>query len=476
MEQFNAFIDSFSNILSGYVLIVLILTAGIWLTVRLGWLQIFHLPKALKYMVKNEEGGEGDVSSFGALCTALSATIGTGNIVGVATAVAEGGPGALFWMTVAAFFGMATKYAEGMLAVKYRIFSKNGVQGGPFYYIENGMGKNWKWLAALFAAFGFIAGLMGIGTITQISGITTAAGDFFDPAKSHIAFSIAGHSYSYAVVISGAVVTVASAIVLIGGVKRIAKVSELVVPFMALIYLAICILLIIFNIKAVPAAIVTIIKAAFNPRAVTGGVIGSITIALQKGIARGIFSNESGLGSAPIAMASAQSKDHVRQGLVAMTGTFDTMIICALTGLAIVITGTWNQGLEGVEITAHAFRNGLPFNPNISSFLLMLSLTFFAFTTILGWNYYSERCLQYLIGEKPAALKAYKWAYILIVLVGPYLTVSLVWKIADICSALMALPNLVGLLALSGIVAKETKDYFNKDKIDYKQPRKAVRF
>ena len=246
---------------------------------------------------------------------------------------------------------------------------------------------------------------------------------------------------------------------------------------MALIYISACVILIVYNIKAVPAAIATIIKAAFSPKAVTGGVIGSAIIALQKGIARGIFSNESGLGSAPIAMASAKSKDCVRQGLVAMTGTFDTMIICALTGLAIVVTGAWNQGLEGVEITANAFRNGLPFNPAFSSFVLMLSLTFFAFTTILGWNYYSERCLQYLIGERTKALKVYKWAYIIIVLIGPYLTVSFVWKIADICSALMAFPNLVGLLALSGVVAKETREYFNKDKIDYKKkPRKAVRY
>ncbi|MBQ7718247.1 MAG: alanine:cation symporter family protein [Clostridia bacterium] len=478
MEHINTFLEGFANILSGYVLVALVLAVGILLTIKLKWIQIFRLPKALKYMVKNEDGGQGDVSSFGALCTALSATIGTGNIVGVATAVSQGGPGALFWMTVASFFGLATKYTEGMLAVKYRVFSKSGAQGGPFFYIENGMGKKWKWLAVLFAVFGVTAGLFGIGTITQISGITTAAGDFFDPDKAHIAFSLAGRPYSCAVVISGALVTVSAAVVLIGGVKRIAKFSEFVVPFMAGIYLTACTVIICSRIVELPSAVMMIVKAAFDPKAVTGGAVGSVMIAVQKGIARGIFSNESGLGSAPIAIASAKSKDHVRQGLVAMTGTYDTMIICALTGLAIVMTGTWNKGLEGVEITAQAFRIGLPFIPAISALLLMISLSFFAFTSILGWNYYSERCLQYLIGEKPTALKIYKWAYILIVFIGPYLTVSFVWKIADICSALMALPNLVGLLALSGFAAKETSEYFKKDKIQDAEnaPRKVVRY
>lgn len=465
MEMFDAMLDSIDSFVWGPVLIVLILATGIYLTARLGFLQIRHLGKALKFMVKNEDNGEGEVTSFGALCTALSATIGTGNIVGVATALVAGGPGALFWMEIAALFGMATKYAEGLLAVKYRTIDKEGhVLGGPFYYIENGMGKNWKWLAKLFAFFGVCVGLMGIGTFTQVNGITSAVGNFFDPNASNT-INVLGRETSIAVVIAGIILTVFVALVVIGGLKRIATVSQVVVPFMAIIYVLFCLVLLIFNIKQIPAAIVEIVTSAFGAKAVAGGTLGAIIVAMQKGIARGIFSNEAGLGSAPIAAAAAQTKEPVRQGLVSMTGTFiDTIVICTMTGLSIVITGAWDIGLEGVAVTTYAFQTGIPFAGEVIAFILMLCLIFFAFTTILGWDYYSERCLEYLSGRRQGVVKGYRWLYILAVFIGPYFTVSEVWVIADIFNALMAIPNLIALLFLSNVIVTETKAYLARHK------------
>lgn len=462
----NDFLVHVYDFVWGVPLMVLILSGGLLLTIRLGLLQMRKLPLALKWMVKNEEGGEGEISSFAALCTALSATIGTGNIVGVATAVCAGGPGALFWMIVAAFFGMATKYAEGLLAVKYRVVTSDGhTLGGPFYYIEQGMGTKWKWLAKIFAFFGVCVGLLGIGTFSQVNGIASAVNNFFDPNNEHCvkALPFLG-GYSWTVVIVSLVLTFCVAAVLIGGVKRIANVCQVVVPFMAIIYFAFAVLLIICNIKAVPAALVTIVKAAFDPKAITGGAVGSMLVALQKGVARGIFSNEAGLGSAPIAAAAARTKEPVRQGLVSMTGTFvDTIVICTMTGLSIVLTGAWKvEGLEGVGVTAYAFQKGLPFPPEVSSFILMLCLVFFAFTTILGWDYYSERCFEYLSGGKMKYVKVFRWVYILAVLIGPYMTVSTVWTIADIFNGLMALPNMIALFALSGVVATETKEFFKR--------------
>lgn len=409
--QINNLINWLDAVVWGLPLIILILFTGCLLTIRLGVLQIRHLGKALKFMIKNEDGGEGEVSSFGALCTALSATIGTGNIVGVATAIAAGGPGALFWMVIAAFLGMATKYAEGLLAIKYRTIDDEGhVLGGPFYYIENGMGHGWRWLAKIFAFFG-----AGVG------------------------------------------------LVVLGGIKRISKVAQVVVPFMAVLYVTLALIILITNITAVPAAIVTIVKSAFTGSALAGGAMGTMIMAMQKGIQRGIFSNESGLGSAPIAAAAAQTKEPVRQGLVSMTGTFiDTIVICSMTGLSIVITGTWNTGLEGVAITTAAFQQGLPFPPVVASFSLMLCLVFFAFTTILGWDYYGERCLEYLLNRNQTAVKTYRWLYIICVFIGPYMTVAAVWNIADIFNALMAFPNLIALLALNGVVRNETKDFFKR--------------
>ena len=466
-KTINDILVNIDNFVWGIPLMVLILAGGILLTVRLGVMQFRKLPLALKWMVKNEEGGEGEISSFSALCTALSATIGTGNIVGVATAVGAGGPGALFWMIVAAFFGMATKFAEGLLAVKYRVVAKDGHSlGGPFYYIEQGMGKKWKWLAKIFAFFGVCVGLFGIGTFSQVNGISSAVHGFFDSANAHCVNLPFLGEYSWSVVISSLVLAFCVASVLIGGIKRIASVSQVIVPFMAIIYFLFAGILIVTNITAVPSAIAVIVEAAFSPRAITGGAVGSMFVAMQKGVARGIFSNEAGLGSAPIAAAAAQTKEPVRQGLVSMTGTFiDTIVICTLTGLSIVLTGAWQvKGLEGVGVTTYAFQKGLPFPPEVSAFVLMLCLVFFAFTTILGWDYYGERCLEYLFNRNMKHVKIFRWIYILAVFIGPYMTVSAVWTIADIFNGLMAIPNMIAIFALSGVVAKETRDFFKRHK------------
>ena len=465
------FLLKVDDLVWGVPLIVLIIACGVWLTYRVRLLQVFHLGKALRLMVKNEEGGHGEVTSFGALCTALSATIGTGNIVGVASAIGAGGPGALFWMEVAAFFGMATKYAEGLLAIKYREIDETGhALGGPFYYIERGMGQSWKWLATCFAAFGALAGLLGIGTITQINGITTAAQNFFDPNAEHVVMTIGSGDGASVItvttVIVGLIVTVGVALVVIGGIKRIASVSEIIVPFMAVIYVFFGVLVLLCNITAIPGALYQVFVGAFAPQAVAGGIVGiTIRTAIQKGVARGIFSNEAGLGSAPIAAAAAQTKDAVRQGLVTMTGTFiDTIVICTMTGLSIVITGAWQPelGLEGAQVTMYAFQKALPFPNQVCSFLLMMCLVFFAYTTILGWDYYSERCLEYLTKGNMGPVRVYRWLYIAAVFVGPYMTVKAVWTIADIFNGLMALPNIIALLALSGVVAKETAAYFEE--------------
>lgn len=466
-SMINQFLVAVDDFVWGVPLMVLIMSGGILLTVRLGLLQIRRLPLALKWMFKNEQGGKGEISSFAALCTALSATIGTGNIVGVATAVCTGGPGALFWMVLAAFFGMATKYAEGLLAVKYRVVAPDGHSlGGPFYYIERGMGEKWKWLGKIFAFFGVCVGLFGIGTFSQVNGISSAVQNFFDPEKANCVNIPFLGEYSWAVVISSLLLAFCVAAILIGGIQRIATVSQIIVPFMAVIYLIFSVSLILFNIKAVPAAVVTVVKGAFQPAAVTGGVVGTMVVAMQKGVARGIFSNEAGLGSAPIAAAAAQTKEPVRQGLVSMTGTFiDTIVICTLTGLSIVLTDAWQvEGIEGVQVTTYAFQHGLPIPPQISSFVLMICLVFFAFTTILGWDYYSERCLEYLTKGNKRTILTYRWIYIFAVFIGPYMTVSAVWTIADIFNGLMALPNMIAMFALSGVVVKETKSFFKAEK------------
>ncbi len=479
LTAFTNLVDTVDGWVWGVPLIGAILVTGLILTAVLRLNHLFNLKNAFRYMFNQEEGGgvSGEVSSFGALCTALSATIGTGNIVGVATAIGTGGPGALFWMEVAAFFGMATKYAEGLLAVKYREVAPDGrVLGGPFYYIEKGLGRRWKPLAVAFAFFGALAGIMGIGTITQIHGITSAVQRFFDPkfdpADLATGVQLFGTTYSLPVVIAGLVVTICVGLVVIGGLKRIARVSTVIVPFMAIFYLVIIVFLLLGNLSKVTAAIELIVRAAFNPQAFTGGVVGTVFIAMQKGIARGIFSNEAGLGSAPIAAAAAKTNEPARQGLVCMTGTFiDTIVICTMTGLAIVVTGAWEPslGLKGVDITIEAFSRGLsflgPHSGTIASFFLMTALTFFAFTTILGWDYYSEKCLEYLVGtERQWAVKAYRILYVAVVFIGPYLTVSVVWGIADVFNGLMAFPNLVALVLLSPVVARTTSDFLKRMK------------
>ena len=461
-ESFNSILKTIDSFVWGLPLIILIISVGLFLTIRLKGLQITKLGLAIKHMVKNEASGDGEVSGFASLCTALSATIGTGNIVGVATALVAGGPGALFWMWIAALVGTATKYSECLLAVKYRVIQKDGhILGGPFYYIEHGMGKKWKWLAKLFAFFGVGVGLLGIGTFTQINGITSAVNNFFD-ANNQWTVTLFGREYSWSVIISGILLTIFTALVLIGGLKRISSVAQVIVPFMAVTYFVVTLAILVYNFREIPNALATIVQSAFGLRAVGGGAIGSMMMAMQMGVARGIFSNEAGLGSAPIAAAAAVADAPAQQGLISMMGTFiDTIVICTMTGLTIVITGSWNIGLEGVSVTTRAFQMGLPLPAQFSSFILMLCLVFFAFTTILGWNYYSERCLEYIIGDKKNVIKAYKWLYILCIFIGPFMTVSAVWTIADIFNGLMAIPNLIALIALNGVVVAETNKYLN---------------
>ena len=474
IESLTNIVNKVDDIVWGVPLIVSILTTGILLSAMLRFRHLLHLGNAFRYVFHPGEGHHGEVTSFGALCTALSATIGTGNIVGVATAITTGGPGAIFWMEIAALFGMATKYAEGLLAVKYREIAPDGrVLGGPFYYIERGLGPKWKPLAVTFAICGVFAALLGIGTITQINGIVSAVQRFFDPgfdpATATNGVRILGTAYSPSVMVAGAVVTTCVGLVVIGGLKRIAKVSMVVVPFMAVSYTAFCLMVMFGNLDKIPGAVMLIVKAAFDPAAVTGGAVGTLFVAMQKGIARGIFSNEAGLGSEPIAAAAAKTNEPARQGFVSMTGTFiDTTVICTMTGLTIVLSGAWDPSrkLEGVNVTIEAFARGLSFIPGgatVVPLFLMLALAFFAFTTILGWDYYSEKCLEYLVGmHRTHIIKLYRLLYVAVVAIGPYLTVSMVWGISDIFNGLMAFPNLVALVLLSPVVARTTCDFLDR--------------
>ena len=308
------------------------------------------------------------------------------------------------------------------------------------------------------------AGLLGIGTFTQVNGITSAVNSFFDPNNIYTV-ALFGREYSWSVVVAGFIVTIAAALVLIGGVKRISYVSQVIVPFMALFYILSVIIILVTHASEIPSALIEVLESAFGLRAAAGGALGAMMIAMQKGIARGIFSNEAGLGSAPIAAATVKTDEPVEQGLVSMTGTvIDTLIICTMTGLSILVTDAWNIGLEGVNVTTRAFQVGLPFDAQISSFILMMCLVFFAFTTIIGWDYYSERCIEYIVGDKPKVIKAFRWIYIAAVLIGPFMTVSEVWTMADIFNGLMAFPNLIALFALSGVVVAETNAYFEKQK------------
>ena len=473
MENFSTIVSKIDGIVWGIPTMVLILATGLIMTIAAKGIQFTKLGRAFKGIFKKNEG-QGELSGFAALCTALSATIGTGNIVGVGTAIAAGGPGALFWMWIAAILGTATKYAECMLAIKYREVKPDGhILGGPFYTIEKGMGKSWKPLAILFAVFGALAGLLGIGTMTQVNGITDAVNMAF--SNSGTAFTIAGNSYSWATVIGGVVVTLCAALVIIGGLKRISKVAEKIVPAMAIVYVFLGLSVIIMNFTDIPAAFALIFKSAFGWKAVAGGAAGwvmkQVLDSMQKGIARGIFSNEAGLGSAPIAAAPVQTNEPVEQGLVNMTGTvIDTLIVCTMTGLAIVLAMTnadflaqyQENGWKGVQLTANALSWDLGGDGVSIKFLLMLCLAFFAFTTILGWDYYSEKCLEYVTGGKMSVVMVYRILYIFAIAIGPYFTVTTVFDIADIFNGLMAIPNCISLIVLAAVVAKETKAYFDK--------------
>ena len=425
----------------GPPLLVLLVGTGILLTFRLKLLQVFKLPQALGLIFSAKNDGSGDVNSFKALCTALAATVGTGNIVGVATAIKAGGPGALFWMWIAAFFGMATKYSECLLAVKYRTVDANGnISGGPMYYIENGLGKKYKPLAVMFAVFGVLCAYFGIGTFAQVNSIV----------------EITQISAGIPVVYTGIALTVVVAAVTIGGLKSIATVAAKVVPAMALLYFLTTVGIMIVFADQVPAAIATVLHSAFTPTAAQGGFLGAtVMLAMRSGVARGVFSNESGLGSAPIVAAAAKTKWAAEQGLVSMTGTFiDTMIICTLTGLSLVVSGVWCGPLNGAAMTESAFTMAFP---AFGSMLLLVGLVLFAFTTILGWNYYGERCVEYLMGVK--AILPYRIIFICLIACGPFLKLEEIWVLADIVNGLMAIPNLIALIALSGVVVAETKAY-----------------
>ena len=440
------FFTMLDDMVWGAPLLILLVGTGIYLTVRLGLLQVLKLPKAFKLIFADDKG-QGDISSFAALATALAATVGTGNIVGVATAIKAGGPGALFWMWIAAFFGMATKYSEGLLAIKYRTRDDNGeVSGGPMYYILNGMGKRWKPLAIFFAVAGILVAYFGIGTFSQVNSIASSLENSFGLAPQIVSI----------------VVAVIVAIIIFGGIKSISKVAEKVVPFMAIIYIRATLAVIFTNFDQILPAFGQIFTGAFTGTAAVGGFAGAVVKeAIQKGIARGVFSNESGLGSAPIAAAAAKTEEPVEQGLVSMTGTFiDTIIICTLTGLSIIVTEKWTvAGLEGAPLTQAAFSSlfGTP-----GALALTFCLVLFAFTTILGWSYYGERCFEFLFGTKH--IKLYRVIFVIMVALGGFLKLELIWIIADIVNGLMALPNLIALLALSPVIIRETKNYFSRMK------------
>ncbi|HEL1625954.1 TPA: sodium:alanine symporter family protein [Streptococcus suis] len=443
LELFKAI----NNLVWGPPLLLLLVGTGVYLTLRLGVFQIGKLPTAFRLIFSSDQSGQGDVSSFAALCTALAATVGTGNIVGVATAITTGGPGALFWMWVAAFFGMATKYAEGFLAIKYRTKDANGqAAGGPMHYITLGMGKKWKPLAVFFAISGVLVALLGIGTFSQVNSIT---------ASLETSFGLAPQLVSIVTAIS-------IAFFIFGGIEKISDVSTKVVPFMAILYILASITVLAVHWDQLLPTLALVFKSAFTPAAAMGGFVGAtVKEAIQRGIARGVFSNESGLGSAPIAAAAAKSDNPVEQGLISMTGTFiDTLIICSLTGLSILVTDQWTtEGLAGAPLTQAAFATVFG---NTGSIALTISLVLFAFTTILGWSYYGERCIEFLFGTK--SILPYRLVFVTMVALGGFLKLDLIWTIADIVNGLMALPNLIALLALSPVIIKETRQYFAKKK------------
>lgn len=452
--RMDAWLERIGAAAWGWPTMILFLGVGLLFTVRLRGIQLRRLSMALRMAFSRREG-EG-ITPYAALCTALAATIGTGNIVGVATALTAGGPGALLWMLISAFLGMATQYAEGFLAVKYRRRERNAWFGGPFCYIELGLGRRYRTLAKLFAAMGAAVGLLGVGTVTQVNSITDAVDGFFFGDATVMLF---GHSYSTERVICGLLVVLAAAPVLLGGARRITRVCETLVPLMSAVYIVCAVLILVHFADRIPSAASLIVRSAFAPRAVIGGAAGiSVKNALRMGIGRGVFTNEAGIGSSPIAAAASNCEDPARQGLISMTGTFiDTLVICTLTGLCIVVTDAWQMPLEGGAITDYAWTIALPWSSSLSSFLLMVCLVLFGFATILGWNFYAESCLRYLVGDNRRAFRLYRFGYLAMMLLAPYLSVRAVWELADILNVLMAFPNLIALVLLQSTVVRETK-------------------
>ena len=442
--MFEQIVDSVNSVVWGPVMLILLLGTGVFLTIGLRGITITRIPFAFAQLLKGRKGsGEGEISPFNALMTALSSTVGTGNIAGVATAIGIGGPGALFWMWCTALVGMSTKYAEAVLAVNYRETDTAGKKvGGPMYYIKNGLGKRWRPLAFLFALFGSLAGF-GLANTVQ----------------SNTVSQVLYNNFNIPTLMSGLVMAFMVALVLLGGIKRIAQVAGKLVPLMTAIYLLSTLIILSINIAEIPAALTLIVKSAFNGTAATGGFAGAtIMLALRMGVSRGIFSNESGLGSAPIAHAAAETNSPVRQGTIAMLGTFiDTLIICTMTGLVLIVSGVWSSDLQGAAMTLSVFDATLPFGGNI----LSLCIALFAFTTMLGWSYYGERCAQFLLGSK--VVIPFRILWVLGVFIGTQMSLGLVWKMSDALNGMMAIPNLLALLLLSPVVFKLTKQYFQQD-------------
>jgi AGCS family alanine or glycine:cation symporter len=439
MQSLETILSQIADLVWGIPLLVALFGTHLFLTFRLGVIQK-HLPHAIRISFTRSHEGTGEISHFGALVTALAATIGTGNIVGVATAVAAGGPGAVLWMWLTGVFGIATKYGEALLSVKYRTVNDDGtVSGGPMYVIEKALGQ--KWLAVLFAVFTSVAAF-GIGNMVQANSIATML-------QSNLNVSPW---------ISGGLMTVFTAVVIIGGIKSIARVCEYLVPFMAVFYLIGCAVLLFIGRETLGETIQLIISSAFTGQAALGGFAGAgMKEAVRFGIARGLFSNESGLGSAPIVAAAAQTDEPVRQALISSTGTFwDTVVVCAATGIVVVNSGEWTTGLKGAELTSAAFAAVPVIGPSVLTFGLLT----FVFSTILGWSYYGEKAMEYLFGK--GAIMPYRWAWVVAVMVGSVASLQVVWTFADIANALMALPNLVALLVLSPVIASETKRYFSE--------------
>lgn len=454
METFSALINTLNGFVWGPWMLIFLVGTGVFLTLRLGFLQFTQLPYALKLAFspsKQDQKSEGDISHFQALMTALAATIGTGNIVGVATAVVLGGPGAVFWMWITAVFGMATKYGEGVLAVKYRITDEKGeMAGGPMYYIEKGLG--WKWLAVLFAIFGSVAAF-GIGNLVQVNSV---AGNMHD-------------TFGVNPIYTGIVLMILTALVILGGVKSIGRWAGRIVPFMAVLYILGGLYIIFSNLSLVPAAFGVIFTSAFTSEAGFGALIGST---IRYGVARGVFSNEAGLGSAPIAAAAAKTDHPVRQALVSMTGTFlDTIIVCSITGLSVVMANLYT-GLDKAQAAALTSRSFEFFMPSIGSYVVTIALLFFAYSTVLGWSYYGEKCFYYLAGQK--GIMPYRIFFSLLVFIGAVLKLGLVWDIADTFNGAMAIPNLIALVALSGVIVSETKD-FKQIRIKEKEAEKLAK-